>query len=333
VNKTLKISVAMCTCNGQGYLGEQLDSILGQTLLPDELIACDDASTDATLSILEAFKEKAPFPVTIFVNTQRVGVCRNFARAIERCSGDIIFLADQDDVWRSFKLATTMAAFESHPLCGYVFSNAELMDEQGKDIGRDLWTSIGFDQRLQARYSTGDQLSVMLRWFSLTYGMTMAFRAAYKHKLIPFECPAYATAHDAWISLVLTSIGAFGVALPSPLVRYRQHSAQHASAGKPLGFVELVKKKRSDMAQTYEAFAGVLTRLAIRLQDVDPNNQAVSRAKKELAERVTHLRARVRANSSHGFQRFKVVFREAVSGRYGRYSRSFKSIVKDLVSS
>jgi hypothetical protein len=87
------------------------------------------------------------------------------------------------------------------------------------------------------------------------------------------------------------------------------------------------------MAQTYEAFAGVLTRLAIRLQDVDPNNEAVSRAKKELAERVTHLRARVRANSSHGFQRFKVVFREAVSGRYGRYSRSFKSIVKDLVSS
>ena len=163
----------------------------------------------------------------------------------------------------------------------------------------------------------------------------MAFRAAFKPKLIPFECPAYATAHDAWISLVLTSIGAFGVALPSPLVRYRQHSAQHASAGKPLGFVELVKKRRSDMAQTYEAFAGVLTRLATRLQDVDPNNEAVSRAKKELAERVTAPSggAVLSANSSQGFERLKVVFREAISGRYGRYSRSFKSIAKDLVSS
>ena len=88
----------MCTCNGEVYLREQLDSILAQTLPPNELIVCDDASTDGTLAILESFKETCPFTVTIVANKDRVGVGKNFESAIERCSGDIIFLADQDDI-------------------------------------------------------------------------------------------------------------------------------------------------------------------------------------------------------------------------------------------
>jgi glycosyltransferase involved in cell wall biosynthesis len=156
----LTISVAMCTCNGEVYLREQLESILAQTEPPNELIVCDDASTDGTVALLESFKKASPFPVTIIVNKNRVGVCKNFENAIGHCSGEIIFLADQDDIWLPAKLETVMATFERNPLCGYVFSNAELIDEQGNGIGRDLWTSISFDKRKQARYSAGDQLSV-----------------------------------------------------------------------------------------------------------------------------------------------------------------------------
>ena len=240
MDTALTISVAMCTCNGEVYLREQLESILAQTMPPNELIVCDDASTDGTVAILESFKKASPFPVTIIVNKSRVGVCKNFENAVGHCSGDIIFLADQDDIWLPAKLETIMAAFASNPLCGYVFSNAELIDEHGNDIGIDLWTCISFDKRQQAKYAGTYQLNVMLKRVTLAYGMTMAVRATFKSKLMPFECRFFhAMTHDGWISMLLTSMGAYGVAVPNTLVKYRQHAKQLASAGKPLGFIDL----------------------------------------------------------------------------------------------
>lgn len=55
---TKKISVVMCTYNGEEYLPEQLDSILGQTLPPYEIIVQDDGSTDGTLALLHAYAER-----------------------------------------------------------------------------------------------------------------------------------------------------------------------------------------------------------------------------------------------------------------------------------
>lgn len=323
----------MCTCNGEAYLKEQLDSFLAQTLLPDELIVCDDASTDNTVGILESFRKTAPFPVTIFVNENRLRVCKNFEKAVENCSGDIIVLSDQDDIWLPAKIATLTEAFEKNPGCGYVFSNADLINEQGQPIGQDLWKNIGFDRRKQARYSAGDQISVMLQWFTLAYGMTMAFRAAFKSQLRPFECRFFlAGVHDTWISLYLTAIGAYGVAVPCSLVKYRQHPKQLASGGQPLGVIDLVKARRSEMSASYESQADLLTEMACRVQHLEAQNAAVADHTRKLTEKAMHLRARVRANSSRGFERIKIVFLEALSGRYSDYSRSFKSIVKDLVS-
>jgi len=323
----------MCTCNGEAYIREQLSSFLAQTRLPDELVVCDDASTDATVSILQSFKETAPFPVQIFVNESNLRVCKNFEKAIFNCTGDIIALSDQDDIWLPEKLATLLDAFEKNPQCGYIFSNADLIDERGKYIGRDLWQSIGFDKRKQERYSTGDQLAVMLHWFTLPYGMTMAFRASLKPKLGAFECRfPLAALHDTWISLFLTAIGAYGVALPSSLVKYRQHPAQLASGGRPLGFMELVMIRRSDMAGPYNHFAEFLESLTQRLLELDPSSEIGLRARKLFTEKAVHVRSRIRANSCHGFKRFKIIFFEALSGRYRTYSRSFKSILKDLIS-
>jgi hypothetical protein len=197
----------------------------------------------------------------------------------------------------------------------------------------DLWTSISFGKRKQARYSAGDQLSVMLGWFTLPYGTTMAFWAVFKPALGAFECRFFLTAlHDTWISLVLTSVGAYGIALPCSVVKYRQHPKQLASAGKPLGFVDLAMKKRSSTSAANEAFADFLTHLAAKLQDIKPQSGSVLYARKQFTEKATHVWARMRANLSRGLQRLKIVYQEAISGRYGRYSRSIKSIVKDLVS-
>jgi len=92
------ISIALCTYNGEAYLSDQLASIVKQTQQPDELIACDDGSTDNTLQILDQFSGEAPFPVRVYLNQQRLGPTKNFEKAISLCSGDFIFLSDQDDV-------------------------------------------------------------------------------------------------------------------------------------------------------------------------------------------------------------------------------------------
>ena len=96
---SLRFSVALCTYDGARYLTDQLDSFISQVRRPDELIICDDASTDESLDIIMSFAMHAPFPVRIYRNEHNLGFIKNFEKAIQLCDGDIIALADQDDVW------------------------------------------------------------------------------------------------------------------------------------------------------------------------------------------------------------------------------------------
>jgi glycosyltransferase involved in cell wall biosynthesis len=98
------ISVALCTYNGEEFLPKQLDSIKQQTCQVHELIVCDDGSRDATLTILEKFKDSVPFPVHIHQNSSNLGSSKNFEQCLQKCSGEIIFLCDQDDVWMPNKV-------------------------------------------------------------------------------------------------------------------------------------------------------------------------------------------------------------------------------------
>ena len=76
------ISIAMCTFNGDDYLQEQLNSIAKQIHLPDEIVICDDGSTDSTLQILKEFEKDSPFPVRIYCNKIRLGATKNFEKTI-----------------------------------------------------------------------------------------------------------------------------------------------------------------------------------------------------------------------------------------------------------
>src|SRR3954453_13857066 len=99
-----KLSIAMTTYNGETYLREQLDSFTNQSRPPDELVVCDDQSSDRTFEILNDFRDRTPFEMQIVRNEERLGIARNFEQAIRLCRGDIIFLSDQDDVWMEDKL-------------------------------------------------------------------------------------------------------------------------------------------------------------------------------------------------------------------------------------
>lgn len=100
------VSIAMTTYNGETYIENQLKSIFSQTRQPDEIIICDDCSTDNTVAIIHDLIAKygVEHLVRLVENRQNKGYIRNFHQAIGLCSGDFVFLADQDDEWYPSKL-------------------------------------------------------------------------------------------------------------------------------------------------------------------------------------------------------------------------------------
>ena len=101
----MRISIVMTTYNGEKYLLEQLDSLRTQTRTPDEVIICDDGSTDSTNRYIDKYITDHKLANWIHVkNEKNKGWKKNFMDAIEMSTGDLIFTCDQDDIWYKYKL-------------------------------------------------------------------------------------------------------------------------------------------------------------------------------------------------------------------------------------
>lgn len=222
---TPKTSIALCTYNGEAFLPEQLDSFSAQTLLPDELIVCDDGSTDGTINLLTQYATNAPFPVAIYHNPSNLGSTRNFAKAVALCCGDIVFLADQDDVWRRDKVYAVLAEFGRHPTVGLVFSNATLVDAMRRPLGQRLWENLNFRMK-GTEQDAPINLFPRLTKECLVTGATMAFRREYTSVVLPI---GEGWVHDGWIAYIVSAF-ADVAAIDQDLIEYRQHSRQQIGA-------------------------------------------------------------------------------------------------------
>ncbi len=94
-------SVALATYNGSKYILDLLNSVVNQTKKADEVVIVDDCSTDDTVEKISAFIKEHNLEKTfkLFVNEKNLGYAENFRKAMEKCTGEVIFLADQDDIW------------------------------------------------------------------------------------------------------------------------------------------------------------------------------------------------------------------------------------------
>jgi len=239
----LKISVAMCTYNGETYLTQQLRSILDQTLLPHELVACDDGSTDRTLELLSTFAEEAPFPVRIVSNPRRLGSTKNFEKAIGLCNGQVVALCDQDDVWYREKLGTLASLFQSNPGIGGMFSDGDLTAANGERLGVSLWQSFLLGTRGQEAINRGMAQAVFFRRAVVT-GATLAFRISLRDKLLPIPT---SWVHDGWIAWMLFLNSTLALC-PQKLIAYRIHSSQQigASTSNTSFFTSMIREGSSN---------------------------------------------------------------------------------------
>ena len=226
------IGVVLTTYNGEKFIEEQIESILGQTLPPDALVVVDDNSQDSTPEILERYS-RTDKRIKIYRNEHKLGWIKNFEKGISLCDADYIALSDQDDIWVPYKLEKCVEKMVSHPGCGLCYHDAWLMYEDGTRLDLTLW------QVNDPHYPLGrpEAQELLLGTMAPLSGFTIILENRLKELILPF--PGYkCCGHDWWISAV--SFFLFNpVCIETPLVCHRVHFGQ--AVGDPI--IKLKKTK------------------------------------------------------------------------------------------
>jgi glycosyltransferase involved in cell wall biosynthesis len=310
----------MCTYNGGKYLQEQLDSITQQTRLPDELIICDDDSTDGTICIIETFAASASFPVKLFENDKNIGSTKNFEQAIKLCSGDIIALADQDDVWHPDKLKLLEQIFLDSQQVGVVFTNGNVVSDNLSPLGYTLWDTFSFKRKGKAGFISGKEFEVLLNHNVVT-GATMAFRSRLREMILPIPCT---WVHDAWISIIISMNNRICF-IDKCLIDYRQHDKQQYG-GLNKNYVALVQRSRTVddyqmQIQAYELLLSHIAQLKIESRDY---------CTKKITDKISHLKVRNLIYKSGVIDKIIKTSQELLNKRYYNYSNGCLSACKDI---
>lgn len=217
----------MATDNGARFIAEQLASLVGQEVMPFELVVCDDGSSDGTPEIVEAFAATAPFPVRVYRNERNLGYGDNFFKAARLCTGDWIAFCDQDDVWLPSRIGDARAAILSNPGIVLVLQNAFLCGEDLSHKGT-LFPNI----LRPRRYSAFSQPGFWV-WegFMQTVDKAIFLEIDTVNRSPSYSHQGQSIVHDTWACLIANLRGGF-VVLPGAAALYRRHqgsvSGSHA---------------------------------------------------------------------------------------------------------
>jgi len=309
-----RVSVVMCTYCGTKYLEEQLQSIADQTLQPLELVVCDDASHDGTVALLERFRQEAPFPVHVVVNSSNLGSTRNFDQALRRASGDLLALADQDDVWLPQKLEVLARTLEGNPQSGGAFSDAYLIDGEDRLMGKKtLWGLHRFGHRKQDAFAHGGAIRLLMRHDIVT-GCTMMVRAKLLSTWSPIP-PSWV--HDGWITWML-SLEAALMPISEPLMMYRVHPEQQVGVKKTTSEPE--RDRHARVAKQFEELnLHIVNDYPEKIEIIDL-----------IRSKIDFLRRRARLPTNHA-ARLAAIGWNACD--YCRYARGWRSALKDMTLS
>ena len=197
----------MATYNGAKYLREQLDSFLIQSRLPNEIVVSDDASTDATIDILNEFARRSPVEVRVFQNSKQLGFAANFQQALRLCRGDLICLSDQDDVWHPSKIETVVAIMERRPDVQVVINDHIITDANLRPLGASTLELVRRKDPSGMRF---------------VHGCCTSIRSSWRDFALPI--PSDRWSHDGWINELARYLGT-KLVLENKLQSYRRHSS------------------------------------------------------------------------------------------------------------
>lgn len=200
-SSVVEISVCMATYNGVQFVRAQIESILAQLGSGDELIICDDRSTDGTWELVSTVRDPR---IRAYQNDSRLGHVQNFARALALARGRYIALSDQDDVWVEGRLRRMLEAMMQLPPASLVIGDFIEVDEDGEIRDTRL-------NRLEIGEAAANRLwQIVLIFIGRIkyFGCTFLIDRALVSHLIPM--PRAIEAHDVWIAMKACVHGRIG---------------------------------------------------------------------------------------------------------------------------
>lgn len=224
----MSVTILMSTYNGEKFLAEQLDSIIGQDMQEWHLVVRDDGSTDGTMEILQRYAAKDE-RVQVVTDGQNMGVIRSFEYLLQHhgTEGYIAF-ADQDDVWLPNKLRISAGILqytekkygESTPIA--VHTDLIVTDEHLQEISKSFWNYIQIKPYILNRRA--EYLAI----YNSVTGCTLLFNQAARNVSLPFS--EKALMHDSAIAVSIKKEGGQVVPIDSRTVYYRQHGDNASGA-------------------------------------------------------------------------------------------------------
>lgn len=230
----MKISVAMTTFNGEEYIIEQLDSIKNQSLPPDEVIICDDASRDNTVEVIKKFISKYDLKTwKVISNRNQLGWKQNFRKVIGMTSGEIIFFSDQDDVWMPDKIEVMSKLMKKYDIgCLY-----------GKNLKIDSNGNILESRNEQKRYRGSIKKVKFSRNFFTVGGLgcCMCVNQKIVHKYIELNC--IEDDHDSQCARIAVLYDSLWI-LDKPVIYYRIHKQNTSGVSADFSYGHSTLEKR-----------------------------------------------------------------------------------------
>lgn len=238
-----KVSVAMITYNSIKYIKEQIDTILINLKDGDELIISDDGSKDGTIDFISSYIEKDKR--IKLLNNVNHGINNNYINAIKECTGDIIFLSDDDNVWMENKIDTVLKVFSDGKKCLMVQHDCKIVDQDLNLIEESF-----FDY-----YHSKPGL--FRNWIKSSYGGSLiAFRKELLKYIIPLpkHMPTY---YDDWFGLMAAKHGKV-IFINDKLSLWRRHSGSNST-----GFVSNNSVKKQNKLVVF--FKKLYERIKVRI--------------------------------------------------------------------
>ncbi|WP_447642214.1 MULTISPECIES: glycosyltransferase family 2 protein [Chitinophagaceae] len=228
---TAEVEILLSTYNGEKYLAEQLDSILGQTYGNFSITIRDDHSTDGTLAVIQKYISKYPAKISLYKDPiwkhKNMGSTFSFGRLMQQATGRYLMFCDQDDVWMEDKIAITLTRFQSleaenpnTPIL--VFTDMKEVDEQLKELN----PSFIHNQKLLPDVKD-EPLKVLA--MNVVAGCTTMFNKQCVDVVLPF--PSKKVIHDHWMAINVSQYGVVDY-INRPTLYYRQHSHNVVGANK-----------------------------------------------------------------------------------------------------
>lgn len=271
-------SVVIATYNGEKYIIEQLNSILNQSIMPDEIIIVDDCSSDKTCEVIEGYmKKNSSCQIKFYRNEKNLGYAKNFWKALHYATGKYIFLCDQDDIWENEKIEKIIKIFSENKKIMALNTNYELINENGDVIN---------DRTKLKRFKNDEIVKIDVFNFlkSPRYpGMSLTVRKELIHEVDCLNIQDIIV-HDWLLNFVATTNDGMYF-YNKKLTKYRQHNSNTVGVMKTMSRSNLRKQRIQNLEVQMK-----LAEIGLRIPELDGDIVIyLNKLKQVLAKRVIYI--------------------------------------------